>query len=357
MASSLSDKQKAYMLGHEDDSLVINIIVCCSICSVASTVFLLLRLYSQYLVSGKLRLAQSEYLLIIAWASFVVCFASSTKYGGGRHIVFVENPRMVQILNIADENTYAYAMAFVKLSILRLYGSIFSSRQFHYFLWAIATVMIAWAISCGFAAIFQCRPIAHTWDPLVEKQFCINYGISLLVSGVINIATDFTILALPIPMVLSLHMSKQKKRLLIFTFAMGGSACIISIIRLAFTIKVGSTADGSWDDIPAGLLSVVELMFGILAASIPTYRPLYRRIIGGSATLAPISNTPLLRLDYGSKKTKANSCGSDSQLTEGFFAGHFQGGDLAGTSVTNQIELGKHTNGGNWQQISDNPGL
>ncbi|KAI1139363.1 hypothetical protein F5Y05DRAFT_412463 [Hypoxylon sp. FL0543] len=346
MASSLSDEQRSGMFAHEYDSLVVNIIVCCSVCSVASAAFLLLRLYSQRLVSGKLLLTQSDCLLIIAWViyvAFVACFASSTRYGGGRHILFVEDPRMVQILNIADENTYAYAMAFVKLSILRLYGSIFTSRQFNCCLWAIAAIMIAWALSCGLSAVFQCRPISHMWDPLVEEQFCINYGISLLVSGVINIATDLTILAMPIPMVLRLHVSKQKKWLLIFTFAMGGSACLVSIIRLAFTIKVGSTADGSWDDIPAGLISVVELMVGILAASIPTYRPLYRHIVRGSAALTPISNTPPLRLDYGRSKNtnrKGNRSGeTESQVFDDVLAAHCQERGPPGASLTNQVEL------------------
>lgn len=41
---------------------------------------------------------------------------------------------------------------------------------------------------------------------------------------------------------------------------------------------MGSTADPTWDDMPAALVSVAELMAGFLAASIPTYRPLWRRI-------------------------------------------------------------------------------
>ncbi|OTA80569.1 hypothetical protein M434DRAFT_37906 [Hypoxylon sp. CO27-5] len=346
MASSLSKEQQAYMLAHEDDSLVINIIVCCSVCGFASIIILLLRLYSQRLVSGKLHLTQSDILLIIAWVpyvAFISCFASSTRYGGGRHILFVSDLRMVQILNIADEHTYAYAMAFVKLSILRLYGGIFASRQFNYCLWVVAAIMIAWAISCGFTAVFQCRPISHTWDPRVEEDFCINYGISLLVSGVINIATDFTILAIPIPMILGLQISRQKKWLLIFTFAMGGSACIISIIRLAFTIKVGSTTDESWDDIPAGLLSIVELMFGFLAASIPTYRPLYRRIVHGSVTPSPIPNTPPHRLDNGLGKEAINkasrSCESDPELIGDLSTEHLSEDNFLGTRMTDQIEL------------------
>ena len=56
------------------------------------------------------------------------------------------------------------------------------------------------------------------------------------------------------------------------------SAFIVSIVRQAYAGKVGSTADPTWDDMPAALVSVAELMAGFLAASIPTYRPLWRRI-------------------------------------------------------------------------------
>lgn len=62
------------------------------------------------------------------------------------------------------------------------------------------------------------------------------------------------------------------------THTHANSAFIVSIIRQAYAGKVGSTADPTWDDVPAALVSVVELMAGFLAASIPTYRPLWRHI-------------------------------------------------------------------------------
>lgn len=268
---------------------------------------------------------------------------------------------MLQILNIVDENTYSFSMACIKISILTLYGDIFSSRRFHYCLWTTAAVISAWALSCAFTAIFQCTPIAFNWDRSIEGGYCVKYAISLLVAGIINIITDFVILGLPIPMILRLRISKQKKWLLCFTFAAGGSACIVSIIRLAFTLKVGATADASWEDIPAGLLSAVELMAGILAASIPTYRPLYRRIVYGSINLS--TNTDAMP-SYGDhpdrkySKGKSRDLSLDTQLSVGVTAGGFAATSRQGINVTNQIELVRHKNmGGNWVRVPDEVNL
>lgn len=72
MAALPSEEQHAYMLAHEDDNLVTNIIVCCSICGAAAIVFILLRLYSQYLISSRFRLTRSDCLIILG----CVCFGT-----------------------------------------------------------------------------------------------------------------------------------------------------------------------------------------------------------------------------------------------------------------------------------------
>ncbi|KAF2965286.1 hypothetical protein GQX73_g8295 [Xylaria multiplex] len=347
-----------YMLAHASDTLVPNIIVCTSVCGIATIVFIGLRLYSQSLVRHDFYLNLSDWFLIIAWvffAAFDIAFALTTRAGGGRHILFATDPRLLQILNIADENTYCYAMAFIKLSILSLYGNIFSSKRFHYVLWTVAAIVCTWAISIATVAIFQCTPIAFGWDPTIPGGFCINYGLVVLVAGVINIITDFTILGMPIPLIWRLNISKQKKRELTITFALGGSACVVSIIRLAFALRVGTTSDGSWDNIPAGLLSVVELMTGILAASIPTYRPLYQRLFYGPAVA---SQQPTGKGSMSGKGSEATvndqTFVRNSSRNVSVSAGRFPPEFRPGISVTDQIEMVVYSNkGGNWKRVSD----
>jgi hypothetical protein len=57
------------------------------------------------------------------------------------------------------------------------------------------------------------------------------------------------------------------------------STCIISIVRLIVLRSAINTTDPTWDNVPTSYLSVVELNCGILCASLPTLRPLLRRII------------------------------------------------------------------------------
>ncbi|KAL7800067.1 hypothetical protein V8C37DRAFT_3685 [Trichoderma ceciliae] len=336
----------AYMEAHIDDTLVPNIIACTAICGVASVLIIILRLTARIITKASLQM--SDWLILFAWLNFVVfdiSFALVVKYGGGRHIILVTDPnhaRMLQVINIINENLYCVCMAFIKFSILSMYHSIFPQKRFHYCLAAVAVFMALWAISCAFVAIFQCTPIAFGWDPTIPGGFCVNYGALVLVAGICNIITDFVILAMPIPLVLKLNLSPQRKRMVIFIFAMGGSACIVSIVRLAFALAVGSTADGSWDNMPAGMLSVVELVAGILASSLPIYRPLYRRVMGRDATRSTqrSSENPYIN---GSRSVKISAGGYPKNNSDGIV-------------VTDEVDIDLSPysrKGGAWVRVGD----
>lgn len=342
------------MKAHSDESLVPDIIICVSICGIASIVFILLRLYSQYLVSRKFRLTQSDILLLIGWvfyAQFSIGLGMITKYGGGRHVILVTDMRLLNTWKIVDEVSYSTSLGFLKLGILRLYGNIFPSRRFHGFLWVFALVLIGFHIASILVNILECIPIQYYWDVTMKEGFCLNYGLYMLLTGVINIINDFIILFSPIPMVLHLHTSKQKKRLLIFTFGMGGSACIVSIVRLAFSLDFDTTGDPSYDNIRMSLLSLIELMAGILATSIPTYWPLFRHIM---AICRPSSINSPTYID--SKDSKWNSGGSihpSPQISAGVSAGQLES-SISGINVTRHVELARYTNmGGNWIRVPD----
>ncbi|CAG8952807.1 hypothetical protein HYFRA_00009052 [Hymenoscyphus fraxineus] len=340
MANIPTPAQLAYFAAHPHDNLVPDIIACCSVCGIASVVFILLRLWARHLIHGRVVVNMSDWLLIIAFiffAVFDICFALTTKYGSGRHIIYITDARMLQILNLVDENTYCYAMAFIKLSILKVYGDIFPSKKFHHCLWAMAIFMGAWAITFSASAIFQCTPIEYNWDLTIPGGFCINYGANVMAAGILNILTDFIILVMPIPLVLKLHTSTQKKLQIIFAFALGSSACIISFIRLGYGSKVGSTADGSWDNIPAGLASVAELMIGILAASIPTYRPIYRRFMNGSAMAQTQAGYNSDRQNYGNDSSLNKSTLRRVQIFSQHDGEPREKGD--GIHITNQVEM------------------
>lgn len=130
------------------------------------------------------------------------------------------------------------------------------------------------------------------------------------------------------------------------------SACIVSIVRLPFSLKVG-TDDAAWDTVPTAIVSVIEITLGMLAVSIPTYLPLHEHIFGG-------------RRGVCRKGSGASSCRYKETLHMGFYGectrndvnvtspGTHVGCSHGGINVTNHIELVRHTNkSGNWVRVTD----
>ncbi|KAI1490019.1 hypothetical protein F5X96DRAFT_679383 [Biscogniauxia mediterranea] len=338
------------------ETLVPNMIACISVCNVASLIFVALRIRSRQIMYGRLKLETNDWLLLIAWLFeilFAVCFGFTTAYGSGRHAFAVSNRHLLQIFSILTECFYFPSMLFIKLSILSLYASIFPVKRFHWWLKAVAVFMGAWALQGVFVTIFQCVPVEYGWNREIPGGYCINYGASTIVTIVCNILTDFVVLLMPIPLVSKLQVSRQKKRLIMLTFALGGSACIVSIIRLPYAIDLGNF-DGSWTAVPAAMIGAVELMAGILAVSMPTYRPLYYQLF--KRTEVP----KLYKGPDGSYKgsysiNNGRIYTNNLPHTVSVSVDTSSGDPAPGINITDQIELIRHTHkNGVWVRVPDN---
>ena len=115
-------------------------------------------------------------------------------------------------------------------------------------------------------------------------------------------------------------------------------------IIIGFHLFPGLTRVVSGDNIPAGLLSTAELMVGILAASMPTYRPLWRH----------------LRHDENHGSTDASNSGYGYRFENSKNTVNITGGrgsvplSGVGINVTNQVEMSVHPNHRDeWMRVSD----
>ena len=106
------------------------------------------------------------------------------------------------------------------------------------------------------------------------------------------------------------------------------------------------------DNIPAGLVSVPEHMVGMLAASIPTYRPLYQHLIHGSAKSNQNFNSGYSRTrsiddsfeprTYMPRSVNISSGGLSNTIRPG------------GVNITNQIQLSVHSGSGrDWGRVPE----
>jgi hypothetical protein len=87
-------------------------------------------------------------------------------------------------------------------------------------MWGIGVIVTAWCIAGTVCSMCQRIPLESDWNTAVHG-LCINYEILVLVIGMVNIITDFVILALSAPLVWQLRIPKRRI-LLAVTFAIGG---------------------------------------------------------------------------------------------------------------------------------------
>lgn len=184
---------------------------------------------------------------------------------------------------------YGFCIFFVKLSILLQYLQIFVPRKTrnmmylasHALIW---TNLVFYLIST-FLEIFACNPIAKAWNPLITTGHCINVLALNVAASSINSLSDLAILILPQVSIWRLQMSLKRKLQTSAVFLIGilsvsmpqngdyrliqFSACVCSIIRLSFAIRLYETTDITYYSWLTGLWTYPEMASGILVACLP----------------------------------------------------------------------------------------
>ena len=120
---------------------------------------------------------------------------------------------------------YNCSIPAIKLSILALYARIFrrTAGWFTPAITATAIFVASYSLAQIFVYLLRCLPISALWDPSKEDTAkCINFRTAIIVFGIINIVTDWLILALPVPVIFGLKMERRTKWSLLGLFFWGG---------------------------------------------------------------------------------------------------------------------------------------
>ncbi|KAK1982260.1 hypothetical protein LZ30DRAFT_53174 [Colletotrichum cereale] len=234
-----------------------------------------LRLYTRICLlktAGK-----DDWTICIAMACSVVVTVATcleVKYGMGRHVENVsaaETHEQLKYLLISVLH-YNMGMNVAKVSFLLQYRRIFVSRVVRRIcLWAMVYVA-AWACVQAVLLGVSCLPISFIVPS--TAAFCLNTLPIWYFSSSMSLATDFLIFCIPLRSVLQLQLPAKQKIMLFAIFCLGFCVCIISTYRM-FTLRTAVYSDDApWENIGAAIWSAIELNTSIIAASLPTIRPL-----------------------------------------------------------------------------------
>lgn len=211
-------------------------------------------------------------------------------FGFGRNLWDVTPVQLIGYLDLvlSLSLTYWWPTTLVKLSILALYWRISPDKIFRGCIIAMAFVCLAYTITFTVLLAGPCNPLLGT----PESAVCLN---NIAISqAVLTIVTDGIIVILPVPTIHSLHMPLKARLSVGCILTLGSayvtghthyfspsnflpSACIASIVRIAYVRAMVDNPDMTFTQCAAGVWSLVEMNLGTLCNSLAALKPFVRR--------------------------------------------------------------------------------
>lgn len=244
-----------------------------------STVIVSCRIYTRTVLKS----TGIDDAFIIAGQILAVALSITTcieaHYGLGRHSWVLSQDEAIHQLKalFGAIQLYVWSLCIVKIALLLQYRRVFNGVILRRASLALIFFACIWNVIQSVLAVFACIPVSLFVPSLASR--CLDSLTIWYIAAGFNITTDFCVLILPLPAMKSLHLPLKQKLLLSAVLCLGFFTCIISIVR-AFTLaEVERTTDPSWTGTDAAVWSVIEVHSAILCSSLPTLRPLVRRLI------------------------------------------------------------------------------
>ncbi|TVY27410.1 hypothetical protein LHYA1_G004176 [Lachnellula hyalina] len=247
-------------------------------------------------------LGLDDYLIALAQVVFTalcICLILAVHYGTGRHNADVTAENAIEAIKYQTlaELFYIPETAIIKLSVgfllLRITPN--GAKVYRYIIFTSMIILSLWTIISFFIVLFQCYPVSYAWDQTSGKGTCKDAIVVVNAAyafSAMDILFDWGFALLPLPMLWDIKMSLQVKMSLLLILGLGVFASTATIVRLKYVIELADVNDNLYSPSETLVWTLVETGLAIIAASIATLRPLFRRFhIPGFYGSGPHSNS------------------------------------------------------------------
>ncbi|RAH68304.1 uncharacterized protein BO66DRAFT_377611, partial [Aspergillus aculeatinus CBS 121060] len=212
----------------------------------------------------------------------VVVSGLGVTHGTGKHTWALNPSDAVPAakLRFITHIIYVLASGSIKISISLLYLRLFPTLRGP----TLATIgsITAMTTAIFLATIFQCSPLDAVYNPRkYAHAACLDAVAFWSATAALYLLTDVWVLVLPVPTILGLQASRRKRLVLTALLSLGAFACIASIARMVYIVRLYRGVDQSWHSVDVSIWSGVELALGIVAASVPSLRPVLDQLAPG----------------------------------------------------------------------------
>ncbi|KAI1184330.1 hypothetical protein F5B17DRAFT_433715 [Nemania serpens] len=163
-----------------------------------------------------------------------------------------------------------------KLSILLLYNRLFSvNGSIRRQMIILSIAVIGYGLGSIIANLLNCIPIEYTWiNNLADPRFCFNYNIFWFATGIVEAVLDLFILALPIGIVVRLHLTTRKRIAISSVFLVGIFVIASGLLKAGYGYVPGSRQPSF---LRTSIWTTVHSGTGIICACLPVCWPLIAR--------------------------------------------------------------------------------
>ncbi|EUC35046.1 hypothetical protein COCVIDRAFT_25272 [Bipolaris victoriae FI3] len=206
-------------------------------------------------------------LATMASAAHSGLMISGLDIGYGKHLwdiraVTLTHSRLLQLNQLST--LYIVGICFAKLSVLLLYLRFFNVVEFtrHLIYFGIFLTLFTSAAFMGheIAQAVLCMGVSA-----VTNQFCKAVNKVVTIQAAVNVFIDFYILVIPLQQVWKLNMDYRRKLGVGAVFGVGLVACIVSVVRMGWSIRNLNESDHFWAAVLTSEMTIVELNTVIIA--------------------------------------------------------------------------------------------
>ncbi|KAJ5523749.1 hypothetical protein N7513_008866 [Penicillium frequentans] len=251
------------------NSLQIGTVIAFGITYFLATCFIGLRYFQAFKLTKKIELDLVAITLSYgASCYYFVTIVNLMKYGWGKHLWDVSLADLVVFNKELLPNTLTYLICpcVTKMAILSILYRINPSLIYRYIVVAAATSIFAYTLTLCIITGGPCNPLKTGTTKCLE-----NVALS---QAVLNIASDFAVVALPIPTIHNLQFSMKQKLTVSCLLTLGSGVVICSIARLPYVLVLEKTTDTTYTEAILGVWSIVEVNLGIICACAMRFKKL-----------------------------------------------------------------------------------
>ncbi|KAG6362935.1 hypothetical protein INS49_008030 [Diaporthe citri] len=238
--------------------------------------------------------------LIVAAAAVMLAemlvIVPEVRHGAGRHVQHIRPASDVVVglhLNFVTQPLCLVSLCCTKVSVGLFLLRLKPSLRFVWFIRGVIVFIVLSAAGNFLTVFFQCTPLEFIWDHSIPGGRCIqarDLKFAAFFNSSVSLLTDLVFALLPVPILWSVQLNWKVKIAVSAVLALGIFASAAAVVKMMFLSSYGSHGDFLWDSTDITIWTTVEICTAIIAASIPSLKPLFKAILEGSSALSRRTN-------------------------------------------------------------------